>query len=472
MNGFRLALAANTSLEPTPDGYFLISRRPLRALRVNRALFNVLERLRDGTEVDFTAEILRLLLDLVSKGYLEITGLAGPAEYPPVSIIVPVKDQPEDLRDCLRSLQHLDWPAERREVIVVDDGSTLPVSVATGISLLRHDASLGPAACRNLGARQARGDILAFLDADCLAGEGWLWELVPFFVATGVGAVGGYVAGYYRESFLDRYEDAGSSLNMGRRLILEGRGPSTFYVPTANLLVRRDVFMSTGGFDEQRRVGEDVDLCWRLRSLGYGLVYAPFGRVAHKHRNRLGRMLKRRAEYGTSEAGLYRAHRDKTKAFVVPVFTGLSFLALALAVLLVNPYPLIAVPFLVGLDAWRRSSALGKAGLALPFRRIIGPAIRSGLSLCYFALFHLVRYYLVPLLALGFLWHPVWALAGLALAATSLVDFFVKKPALPYPVFLFFYLLEHLAYQAGVFLGCLKAGYFGSYRVSFRRASS
>jgi hypothetical protein len=46
----------------------------------------------------------------------------------------------------------------------------------------------------------------------------------------------------------------------------------------------------------------------------------------------------------------------------------------------------------------------------------------------------------------------------------------VKKPRLPYPVFLFFYTLEHLAYQAGVFLGCLRERYFGSYRLSFRRA--
>jgi cellulose synthase/poly-beta-1,6-N-acetylglucosamine synthase-like glycosyltransferase len=211
-------------------------------------------------------------------------------------------------------------------------------------------------------------------------------------------------------------------------------------VPTANMLVRRDIFMSTGGFGESRRLGEDVDLCWRLREAGCNLLYAPLGRVAHKHRNRLGRMLRRRAEYGSSEAGLYRAHKDKRKTLVIPVF------------------------------AWRRSAALKKVDLAVSARQAAGSAFRGELSFLYFALFHLVRYYLVALLALGFLWHPVWAFAGLALAGTSAVDFVVRKPRLPYPVFLVFYTLEHLAYQAGVFLGCLKARSFRSYRLAFRRS--
>jgi mycofactocin system glycosyltransferase len=470
MKGSWLRLAPNTCLKESPDGYFLVSRLPLRILRINHALFQILERIRDGGTADFDdGGFLRVLLGLASKGYLDLEAAPEPEEYPMVSIIVPVKDQPADLADCLESLEHLDWPPGRWEIIVVDDGSDRPVAAPPDIQVFRHDVSQGPAAGRNRGARHARGEILAFLDADCLAGKEWLRELVPFFKAAGVGAVGGYVAGYSQNSFLDRYEDACSSLKLGRRLLLEGRGPATFYVPTANMLVSRAVFAAAGGFGEGRRVGEDVDFCWRMRDLGYSLVYAPCGRVAHKHRSRLGRMLRRRAEYGTSEAGLYRAHRDKKKTFVIPVFAGLAFLALAAAVLLLNPYPLIPIPFFIGLETWRRSAAVKKTGLKFRPGPVAGSTLRSGLAFFYYVFFHLVRYYFVPLLALGFLWHPVWGFAGLALAVTSVVDFFVKKPRLPYPVFLFLYALEHLAYQAGVFLGCLKARSFGSYRLSFRR---
>ncbi len=470
MIGFCLRLAANTSLKEGPDGHFLVSHLPLRVLKVNKTLFQVFERIRDGALFTYDDHLLRVLLGLVSKGYLVLELPPELGEYPMVSIIVPVKDQPEDLGECLDSLRRIDYPADQREIIVIDDGSAIPVSTANSdIRIYRQDTSLGAAAGRNLGAQQAHGEILAFLDADCLAGEDWLRELVPFFQVAGVGAVGGFVAGYFKDSFLDRYEDACSSLNMGRRLILEDKVASTMYVPTANMLVTRAAFLNACGFEEGRRVGEDVDFCWRLRKLGYGLVYAPFGRVAHKHRNRLGRMLGRRAEYGTSEAELYRAHRDKRKTFLVSIFTGLSFLALSLAVLLPNPYPLIVIPVFFGLYIWRRSAALRKSAIRFPLQQVTASTIRSGLSFFYFAFFHLVRYYLVLILILGFLWYPAWAFAGLALLVTSIVDFFVKKPALPYPVFLFFYLLEHLAYQLGVFWGCLKTRSFGSYRLLFRR---
>jgi hypothetical protein len=96
--------------------------------------------------------------------------------------------------------------------------------------------------------------------------------------------------------------------------------------------------------------------------------------------------------------------------------------------------------------------------------------LRSYLASYYFAFFHLVRYYLILLCGLGFLLHSVWFFCGLAVLLTSSVDYCVKRPNLPYPVFLLFYILEHLAYQIGVFWGCLKLRYFRSYLLDVRRA--
>jgi hypothetical protein len=207
-----------------------------------------------------------------------------------------------------------------------------------------------------------------------------------------------------------------------------------------------------------------------LRNLGFTLVYAPYGRVAHKHRNHPGKMLKRRAEYGTSEAHLYRTHRSKRKTFLISLFPGLTFLALALAVLLFNPYPLIAVPLFLGLDLWHKSVKTRKNRLTLSARQLLHATLRNQFSFFHLAFFHLIRYYLILILALGFLWWPLWLFGGVALGYTSIVDYYLKKPELFYPVFLFFYLLEQMAYQIGVFWGCLKLGYFGSYLVSFRRS--
>jgi mycofactocin system glycosyltransferase len=482
MKGFGFSLAANTFLREGPDGYFLLSRLPVKILRVNQSLFRLLEHIRDGGELsEFVnrnpgldeGNLLKVLLSLVARGYLKLERIAEIDEFPLVSIIIPVRDQPGDLGECLESLANLNYPGDRREIIVVDDGSRKNVAdiiTSPGITFIRHDEPQGPATCRNIGAEKAHGDILAFLDADCMAGENWLKEIVPFFQTAGAGAVGGYVDGYYKDSLLAKYEEVSSSLNMGRRLLLEGRTESSFYVPTANMLVTREAFEAAGGFKAGMYVGEDVDFCWRLRNLGYTLLYVPCGSVAHKHRQQLGRMLRRRSDYGTSEAVLYRTHRDKKKTFPVSLYSGLSFLALALAVLLVNPYPLIAVLLLFGLDIWRRSATLAKFKMVLSFLQVLNSTFRSYLSFFYFAFFHLVRYYLILIFALGFAWYPLWIFGGLALIYASAVDYGVKKPKLPYTTFLLFYLLEHLAYQVGVFLGCLKQKYFGSYILSFRHA--
>jgi mycofactocin system glycosyltransferase len=206
-----------------------------------------------------------------------------------------VRDQTVDLAECLMSLANLDYPPDRLEIIVVDDGSKKEVAriITSDARIVRLENSLGPASARNIGAMKAGGDILAFLDADCTAGEKWLKELIPFFRASSVGAVGGYVDNFYKKGWLDRYEATFSSLNLGNRIILDGKSSSTFYVPTANMLVRRDYFMSIGGFQPGMRIGEDVDFCWRLRDLGRTLLYVPFGRVDHKHRRRLDTMLLR-----------------------------------------------------------------------------------------------------------------------------------------------------------------------------------
>ena len=420
-----------------------------------------------------SVNIYQLLLTLVARGYLKLDKIAPLAAFPPVSVIIPVRNQPEDFLDSLKSLEKLNYPKDALEIIVVDDGSRKEISqiiTSDNVKVLRHEISLGPAACRNIGAQNARGDIFAFLDADCLAGENWLAENVPFIQAAGAGAVGGFIDGFYQKTSLDRYEKAFSPLNMGRRLLTEGSTDSGFYVPTANLLVTREAFNAVGGFKEEMRIGEDVDFCWRLRGKGFTLIYTPFGSVAHKHRNQLVRMLKRRADYGTSESVLYRAHRAKKKGFAVSLYAGLSFLALVLALLLLNPYPLCALPLLFGIDLWRKSVTLKKFKMSIPFPSLVFSALRSYLSFGYFAFFHLVRYYLVVIIGFGVLWYPLWILGALGMVWTSAVDYAVKKPDLLYPVFLFYYLLEHLAYQVGVFWGCLKTGYFGSYLLSFKKA--
>ena len=306
---FVFSLAENVTLKEKADGYYLESSVPLKILRINESLYQLIAHLRAGGSVEeYTLKnpvmnqenLVKVLLMLVNGGYLKLEKVTALKNFPFVSIIIPVRDDPDNLQECVKSLQNLDYPHDRYEIVVIDDGSKKAISLPD-VRVVRNEVSKGPAACRNMGAALAKGEILAFLDADCVAGQNWLKELVPFFKVINTGAVGGYIEGYYHKSFLDRYENVFSSLNMGKRFMMEDKSASSFYVPAASMLVSREAFRAAGGFNEEMHIGEDVDFCWRLRDKGFTLMYAPFGMVAHKHRNKLGAMLKRRLDYGSSE---------------------------------------------------------------------------------------------------------------------------------------------------------------------------
>lgn len=478
--GFAFSLAKHTYLAENASGYFLVSEIPVRILRLNKSLFGLLKQLQSESEFSKLVQpypdinqgqLLQTLLSLTSKGYLKLDRVAGLEDFPQVSVIIPVRDQPVDIVECLQSLANLDYPQDRLEIVVVDDGSASRISevvAAFNVTVIRLEKSQGAAACRNMGVEKAHGDVLAFIDADCVADKNWLREIVPFFETEGMGAVGGFVDSYYKKLNLDRYEQVSSSLNLGGRLIFQNDRESNFYVPSCNMLVSRQAFLAVGGFKGGMRVGEDVDFCWRMRDQGgYTLLYVPLGRIAHKHRNQLLKMLRRRNDYGTSEGVLYQSHRDKRKRFPVPAAAGLSFLALLLSTLLISPYPLVFIPLFFGLDLYQKMATLQRFSLAHPFGRIFSSALRSHLSFFYFSSFHLVRYYLILLVILGFLFHPFWLFGGVVLLLASIVDYLVKKPRLSYPVFLSFYFLEHLAYQTGVFWGCLKVRSFRAYTLAF-----
>jgi len=96
-------------------GFFLFSRAPVKILRLNESLFDLLEHIRDGVDLaDFhTAnpqDTMKVLLTLVARGYLKLDRIAPLTEYPFVSVIVPVRDRPDDLIDCLKAPEKVRYP--------------------------------------------------------------------------------------------------------------------------------------------------------------------------------------------------------------------------------------------------------------------------------------------------------------------------------------------------------------------------
>lgn len=475
---FVCKLAKGIRLTETEDKYYLISGTPIRFLRINRSLYAVLKKiLIDGysleeitskkTQED-SRKIIEIILGMVSKRFLE---LEYDAEYrmensclPLISIVIPVRNRPLDIDDCLKSIEKLDYPQEKIEIIVVDDASTdhtVNVIRSHGVKPVCNIFPLGPGACRNLGVNKASGEIIAFLDSDCTVSSNWLQEIVPYFSLIGISAVGGFVAGFYKSSLVDRYEDSCSSLNMGLRIIYNNNAENGFYVPSCNLFVRREVFQEVKGFNPSMRVGEDVDLCWRLRDQGYNLLYTPFGTVHHKHRNKLLGMLTRRFEYGTSEADLYAHHLSKKKVLACSFNQTLSFLVIISAILTMSFIPLLLEGIILGADFYQKKRILFIFSDVFSSTNVFLSVLRSTFFSWYYYSFYLIRYYLLILLIFGF-FYPFFYLGLISMILlTSSVDYFIKKPNLFFVKFLFIYLLEHLSYQCGVFYGCIKHNYYG-----------
>ena len=222
-----------------------------------------------------------------------------------VEVVVPVYGGPDLLVTCLDALAGL-------PVVVVDDASPTEavarVARERGARVIRHPVNRGPAAGRNTGLAATTSDLVAFVDADCAPAPGWLAPLVALFDDPRVGAVAPRVVPRSSStSLLARHERARSALDMGARRALVRPGSPLGFLPSATLIVRRTA-LAPGGFDEDLRLGEDVDLVWRLADAGWHVRYEPSVTVDHEMRIQPYAWLRRRFEYGTSTAQLHRRH--------------------------------------------------------------------------------------------------------------------------------------------------------------------
>ncbi len=235
---------------------------------------------------------------------------------PGVSVVVPVRDAAGTLPGCLQALAGLN-PAPL-EILLLDNGSTDgSLAILRAFAARRagvptrvlEESRPGAAAARNAGIREARGDVVAFTDADCLPDAAWLEHLTLPFADPSVGAVAGRVTAAPPASTLELF----SALLTLRSPEAPARHvrwtPWDGGFPTANLAVRRGLLNAVGGFDADLAVsGEDYDLCARLYEQGAAIAYTPEAAVAHRHRTTLRGLLRQAFGFGHGHAFLLRRH--------------------------------------------------------------------------------------------------------------------------------------------------------------------
>ncbi|MFO1146176.1 MAG: mycofactocin biosynthesis glycosyltransferase MftF [Rhodospirillales bacterium] len=463
-------LQPGLALQPDPggDGGVMVALRPLMAMRLNRPAFGLLSALSgNGARADAAALAAGMpaadaeaFCDRLVRRRILARTPPVPAVWPSVSIIVAAHGRHAATRACITSLLALDYPGGPCEIIVVDDASEPPLAPALDglpIRLIRVEQNIGQSAARNRAAADAQGDLLAFIDNDCVAEPDWLRALVPHFADPGVAIVGGRVVAPAQRGRIAAFEAVRSPLDMGRMDAAVGPDEAIAYLPTCNLVVRRDALLAAGGFRADMRVGEDVDFTWRVLRTGAAARYVPAGRVIHHHRTRPGALLRRRADYGSSEADLQRRHPGHRRMMPMP---RVCLLLLAALTLLPQAWPAAAI--LLALSAAlllaetigkrRRLRRLGVPQLGW---RIAAAVQREHLASLHGLSANLVRYYGVPLLAAAVLWPALLPAAAVLLLAAPVIDHRRLRPACGLVPFVGLYWLEMAAYQAGVWRGCL-----------------
>ncbi len=226
-----------------------------------------------------------------------------PDDLPTVSIVIPTRDRLELLQPCVQSI--LERTAYSRfELIVIDNGSRAPGAVdylrsianETRVRVLRLDQEFNYSRLTNHGVQQSTADFVLLMNNDVTVIEPhWLDEMVGHGIQRGVGAVGARLL--YPDN---RVQQAGVILGAGAHGVAEvahrgiaredpGYGSRAilaqelFAVGAACMLVKREVYLEVGGFDEEhlKIAFNDIDFCLKLRARGYRILYAPHSELYH-----------------------------------------------------------------------------------------------------------------------------------------------------------------------------------------------
>ncbi|MBI2415383.1 MAG: glycosyltransferase [Candidatus Kerfeldbacteria bacterium] len=221
-----------------------------------------------------------------------------------ISIIIPVYND-RRISQCIAALERLHWPKTDYEIIVVDNASEPWLKPLVTATSARYSTEPQPGSyrARNTGMRQARGEVLAFLDADCVAAPNWLQTIT---------------------TALQQYDAVlglASGANQQKLAIVEQRlyeqivAAFTAHLPlrridTRNFAMRRTAYEKIGGFNETLLYGGDMEYGARLHQAGVPIGYSAAMIVQHDHPTDLPSLLKKRVRQNYGNMRILEIHHQ------------------------------------------------------------------------------------------------------------------------------------------------------------------
>lgn len=318
-----------------------------------------------------------------------------------ISVIVPAYNAEKYIGQCIKALLNQSYRREDYEVIVVDDGSTDKTADIIKDYPLRYiyQKNQGPAAARNNGVKEAKGDIILFTDSDCIATPNWIEEMVRPFKSSDIAAVkGAYLTN--QKGVIARL----AQVEFEERFEMLKKAESIDMVDTYSAGFRRDIFLQMGGFDTSFPVAnnEDTDLSYRMSKQGFKMVFNPDAIVYHlKHPDSIIKYARLKFWRGYWRMVVYKKFPDKMlkdtytpqtlKLQILMLFLIMGFIPVAAIFPGFGIYPLSASVFIFGL-------------LLLPFTVLV---IRKDPSVAVFAPFFLTMR--AASLGAGMIWGIITA---------------------------------------------------------------
>ncbi|MBN2058813.1 MAG: glycosyltransferase [Deltaproteobacteria bacterium] len=191
--------------------------------------------------------------------------------HPFVSIIIPAKNEEKILPSCLDSILSSDYPKNRFEILLIDNGSTdktIAIAQSHGLKII-DGSSFTIGAMRNLGVKESHGDLIAFVDADVIVTKSWL--------ASGVRCLQSHPNAACAGSFPLVPENFGWVAESWWFLqfpVNTNKEQKVEWLASMNIICRRDTFENIGGFNLNLMTAEDVDFCYRIGA-GHDIFYCP-----------------------------------------------------------------------------------------------------------------------------------------------------------------------------------------------------
>jgi glycosyltransferase involved in cell wall biosynthesis len=228
--------------------------------------------------------------------------------FPTVSVIVPVRNGENTIENLIKILLTQDYPKDKIQIIIVDNGSqdfTREIVKKYPVILENENRIKSSYAARNKGLSVAKGEIIAFTDADCIPEKNWISQGVFALEKQSADMAGGKISLTYsaRKSAAE-FVDAMTF--MQNELYVENKRGAI----TANLFVRAELFFKNGYFPEVQS-GGDIKWTGKAMQTGFSLIFTPHAIVRHPLRNFL-ELLKKTWRVGIG-IGFFRSMREQKR---------------------------------------------------------------------------------------------------------------------------------------------------------------